>query len=83
MQDYFLKFQASISRRFCWFWVEVGGGCVRINGAILKTVANQAKMNPTFIGMLAITDTSLCLCVACTAYLVSFVNLFKSVVIPC
>lgn len=56
---------------------------MRINGAILKTVANQAKMNPTFIGMLAITDTSLCLCVACTAYLVSFVNLFKSVVIPC
>ena len=29
----------------------------------LKTVANQTKMNHTFIGRLAIADTSLCLCV--------------------
>ena len=29
----------------------------------LKTVANQTKMNRTFIGTLAIADASLCLCV--------------------
>lgn len=49
----------------------------------LKTVANQTKMNRTFIGICYyLGHFTVFVCGAHAAYLVSFVNLFKSVVIP-